>query len=91
MLISRLIQLKIRSIYRTIEALQGYTGALATNEHTFYGLDSAPLWVAVAVYAFFWPGSFIDFDRISQPVEEENELHAMDRQAEGEALAPVTV
>ena len=47
--------------------------------------------MAIAVYAIFWPGSFINFDRISQPVEEENELQAMERQAEGEALAPVTM
>jgi len=55
----------VRCVYRTIEALQGYHGSLATNEHTFYGLDSLPLWIAITVYVIFWPGNYIDFDRLS--------------------------
>ncbi|KAF9514116.1 hypothetical protein BS47DRAFT_1343436 [Hydnum rufescens UP504] len=50
----------IRSVYRTMELSQGYVGPLATNEATFYGLDTLPLWIAVTVYVFFWPGRFID-------------------------------
>jgi hypothetical protein len=51
---------QIRSVYRTAELSQGYVGPLATNEATFYGLDTLPLWIAVTVYVFFWPGRFID-------------------------------
>lgn len=57
--------LQIRSVYRTIEGLQGYDGALATNEHTFYLFDSLPLLIAIGVYALFWPGSYIDSDRLA--------------------------
>lgn len=56
---------QIRSVYRTVELSQGYVGPLATNEATFYGLDTLPLFIAVAVYMFFWPGRFLDPDRIS--------------------------
>jgi len=55
----------IRSVYRTIEGIQGYGEALATNEHTFYLFDSFPLLIAVGVYALFWPGSYIDSDRLA--------------------------
>ncbi|KAI0724209.1 RTA1-domain-containing protein [Cerioporus squamosus] len=49
----------IRCIYRVIELSQGYRGHLATTEAFFYGLDSLPLFVAVAVYTPFWPGRMI--------------------------------
>jgi hypothetical protein len=52
------------------ELSQGYVGPLATNEATFYGLDTLPLWIAVTVYVFFWPGRFID-----------NQAQHLDRQA----------
>jgi len=49
----------IRSIYRTIELSEGYIGHLATTESYFYGLDTLPLFIAIAVYVPFWPGRFI--------------------------------
>ncbi|EJD05847.1 RTA1-like protein [Fomitiporia mediterranea MF3/22] len=49
----------IRSVFRVVELSQGFTGALATDEAAFYGLDTLPLFIAVAVYVPFWPGRFI--------------------------------
>lgn len=49
----------VRSVYRTVELSQGYTGPLATTEGFFYGLDTLPLALAVFVYVPFWPGRFI--------------------------------
>ncbi|KAF8312247.1 RTA1-domain-containing protein [Clavulina sp. PMI_390] len=63
-LILSCIGILIRSVYRTIELSQGYAGPLATNEATFYGLDTLPLFVAVTIYLPFWPGRFIDEDRL---------------------------
>ncbi|KAI0070246.1 RTA1-like protein [Panus rudis PR-1116 ss-1] len=53
------IGILIRSIYRTIELGEGYLGHLATTEAFFYGLDTLPLFIAVAIYVPFWPGRFI--------------------------------
>ncbi|KAJ7904703.1 RTA1-like protein [Mycena olivaceomarginata] len=49
----------IRSIYRVAELSQGYVGKLATTESYFYGLDTLPLFVAISIYVFFWPGRII--------------------------------
>ncbi|KAA1474333.1 RTA1-domain-containing protein [Dentipellis sp. KUC8613] len=49
----------IRSIYRTVEMSQGFSGPLSTTEGYFYGLDTLPLFIAVVVYIPFWPGRFI--------------------------------
>ncbi|KAJ7044526.1 RTA1-domain-containing protein [Mycena alexandri] len=49
----------IRSVYRVAELSQGYNGHLATTEAFFYGLDTLPLFIAISVYVFFWPGRFI--------------------------------
>ncbi|KAH8117366.1 RTA1-like protein [Phellopilus nigrolimitatus] len=49
----------IRSVFRVIELSQGFQGAIATNEGDFYGLDTLPLFIAVAIYVPFWPGRFI--------------------------------
>ncbi|KAL1675573.1 RTA1 like protein-domain-containing protein [Schizophyllum commune] len=48
----------IRSVYRTIELSEGFNGPLATNEALFYGLDTLPLFIAIAVYIPFWPGRY---------------------------------
>ncbi|KDQ64594.1 hypothetical protein JAAARDRAFT_28237 [Jaapia argillacea MUCL 33604] len=53
------IGILIRSVYRTIELSQGFRGYLATTERFFYGLDTLPLFIAVAIYVPFWPGRFI--------------------------------
>ncbi|CAK5275395.1 unnamed protein product [Mycena citricolor] len=49
----------IRSLYRVIELSQGYVGHLATDEALFYALDTLPLFLAIAVYVFVWPGNYI--------------------------------
>ncbi|KIY73997.1 RTA1-domain-containing protein [Cylindrobasidium torrendii FP15055 ss-10] len=66
-LILSCIGILIRSVYRTIELGQGFHGHLATTEAYFYGLDTLPLFIAIAVYVPFWPGRFI-------PAEEEAEV-----------------
>jgi hypothetical protein len=51
--------MQIRSVYRTIELSQGFGGHLATVEAFFYGLDTLPLFLAIAIYIPFWPGRFL--------------------------------
>lgn len=46
----------IRSIYRTIELLQGWKGYLITTERFFLALDGAMMVLAVAVFNFARPG-----------------------------------
>lgn len=46
----------IRSIYRTIEMLQGWHGYLITTEGYFIGLDGALMIAAVVVFNFVSPG-----------------------------------
>ena len=67
-------------MYRVIELSQGYRGHLATTEAFFYGLDSLPLFIAVAVYTPFWPGRMMptidklaNVDHLDEsPAEERN-------------------
>ncbi|TDL29586.1 RTA1-like protein [Rickenella mellea] len=53
------IGILIRSVYRTIELSQGFKGRIATVEAFFYAFDTFPLFLAILVYVFFWPGWFI--------------------------------
>jgi len=53
------IGILIRSGFRVSELSQGFDGPLTTNEALFYGLDTLPLFIAVALYIPFWPGRFI--------------------------------
>jgi hypothetical protein len=46
----------IRSIYRTIELLQGWSGYLITHESYFIALDGAMMIVSVAVFNVLHPG-----------------------------------
>jgi hypothetical protein len=46
----------VRSIYRTIELSQGWSGYLITHESYFIGLDGAMMIVAVAVFNVLHPG-----------------------------------
>ncbi|KAL2222962.1 RTA1 like protein-domain-containing protein [Thermoascus aurantiacus ATCC 26904] len=46
----------IRSIYRTIELLEGWDGYLITTERYFIALDGAMMILAVAVFNFIHPG-----------------------------------
>ncbi|KZO94796.1 RTA1-domain-containing protein [Calocera viscosa TUFC12733] len=52
----------IRSFYRTIELSEGFTGYLAIHEVYFYALDTYPLYVAITVYLFVWPGWILTED-----------------------------
>ncbi|KAG8970773.1 hypothetical protein FRC05_011724 [Tulasnella sp. 425] len=49
----------IRSIYRTIELLGGWNGAIFVNEKLFNALDGMPIFVAMFVLNVFHPGRFI--------------------------------
>ncbi|KAI0785862.1 RTA1-like protein [Abortiporus biennis] len=49
----------VRSVYRTIEASQGFGGKFATTESLFYALDTLPLFIAIAIFTPFWPGRYI--------------------------------
>jgi hypothetical protein len=50
-----LFMIFIRSIYRTIELLQGWSGYLITHEGYFIGLDGATMVIAVGVFTFLDP------------------------------------
>ncbi|KAL2014299.1 hypothetical protein VTN00DRAFT_1824 [Thermoascus crustaceus] len=49
----------IRSIYRTIELLQGWDGYLITTERFFIALDGVMMVLAVAIFNFIHPGWFM--------------------------------
>ncbi|KAG8934863.1 hypothetical protein FRC01_014029 [Tulasnella sp. 417] len=49
----------IRSIYRTIELLDGWDGDIFINERLFNSLDGMPIFVAMFVLNVFHPGRFI--------------------------------
>ncbi|KIO22639.1 hypothetical protein M407DRAFT_79016 [Tulasnella calospora MUT 4182] len=49
----------IRSIYRTIELLGGWNGAIFVNESLFNALDGMPIFVAMFALNVFHPGRFI--------------------------------
>ncbi len=57
----------IRSIYRTIELAQGWTGYLITHEGFFLGLDAAIMFVAVAVFLVFDPAVLLPKDPKETP------------------------
>lgn len=46
----------VRSIYRTIELAQGWSGYLITHQSYFIGLDGAMMIIAVGVFNFCHPG-----------------------------------
>ena len=46
----------MRSIYRTIELLQGWTGYLITHEPYFIGLDAVMMLLAVSIFNIIHPG-----------------------------------
>lgn len=48
----------VRSIYRTIELLQGWTGFLITHEVYFVVLDGAMMVLAVGIFNLFHPALF---------------------------------
>ncbi|KAL2868252.1 RTA1 domain-containing protein [Aspergillus lucknowensis] len=58
-MIFSVICIYIRSIYRTIELLEGWSGYLITTERFFYALDGAMMVLAVAVFNILHPGWFL--------------------------------
>lgn len=53
------LMIYIRSIYRTIELLQGWSGYLITHEGYFVGFDACLMLLAVAVFNFIHPIWFL--------------------------------
>ncbi|KIJ16373.1 hypothetical protein PAXINDRAFT_75421 [Paxillus involutus ATCC 200175] len=49
----------VRSGYRVAELSQTFHGSLSSTESYFYGLDTLPLFIAIAIYVPLWPGRFI--------------------------------
>ncbi|KAH7011082.1 RTA1 like protein-domain-containing protein [Ilyonectria destructans] len=70
-----LFMIFVRSIYRTIELLQGWDGYLITHEGYFIGLDASTMTIAVAVFNFLDPVWLLwGQDDKLKLVGEENEL-----------------
>ncbi|RKL18161.1 hypothetical protein BFJ72_g15247 [Fusarium proliferatum] len=74
-----LFMIFIRSIYRTIELLQGWEGYLITHEGYFIGLDGATMVVAVCIFNFLDPVFLLwgQDDKLT-PAFEQNELRERD-------------
>lgn len=53
------LMIYMRSIYRTIELLQGWSGYLITHQGFFIGLDASLMLLAVCVFNFIHPGWFL--------------------------------
>lgn len=74
----------IRSIYRTIELAQGWSGYLITHESYFVGLDGVMMVIAVGVFNIFHPGWLLPADHVfaknqaylESGVSEEHQLHS---------------
>jgi uncharacterized membrane protein YhaH (DUF805 family) len=54
----------IRSIYRTIELVQGWNGFLITHERFFIALDAAMMTIAVIVFNIFDPAVLLNDESI---------------------------
>lgn len=53
------LMIYIRSIYRTVELLQGWSGYLILHENFFIALDASLMLGAVVVFNFIHPGWFL--------------------------------
>ncbi|EED19947.1 RTA1 domain protein, putative [Talaromyces stipitatus ATCC 10500] len=67
-----IVLIYIRSIYRVIELVQGWSGYLITHEAYFIALDGSMMVPAVAIFNFVHPGWFMptrksvdDFEQVS--------------------------
>jgi hypothetical protein len=58
-----IIMIYIRSIYRTIELLQGWNGYLITHEAFFIVLDGSMMVVCVGIFNIVHPGWFLEKPR----------------------------
>lgn len=52
----------VRSIYRTIELFDGWSGPIISNEKLFNGLDGTPIFLAMLTLNVFHPGLLIPLD-----------------------------
>jgi len=68
----------IRSIYRTIELLQGWTGYLITTERYFIVLDGAMMVGAVGVFNIARPG-WATLASKDSDIEGESQVEMTDR------------
>lgn len=66
----------VRSIYRTVELLQGFDGYLITHEEYFVGLNGVLMFLAVTVFNVVHPGWFLPERK------EEGEFEHVDLQEE---------
>jgi hypothetical protein len=84
----------IRSIYRTIELSQGWSGYLITHESYFIALDGAMMIFSVAVFNVLHPGWLLPSGRtISSKTERSSteglEMNRSDDGLEGNRPAPL--
>jgi len=74
------IGITVRSVYRTVELSEGFGGRLGRTESYFYACDTYPLFVAVAVFVFFWPGRFFT-GQADDSIELEEKRNTIDESA----------
>jgi len=67
-----LLAIYVRSIYRTVELLQGWNGYLITHQTYFIVLDSIMVAIAGGIYNIFSPGILLKRGNITTSVELNN-------------------
>ncbi|KAJ5692836.1 RTA1-domain-containing protein [Penicillium macrosclerotiorum] len=72
----------IRSIYRTIELSQGWSGYLITHESYFIGLDGVMMVIAVVVFNIFHPGWLLPSEILSPVPKDETFLELREPEAQ---------
>ena len=60
----------VRSVYRCVELLQGWTGYLITHEEYFIALDGALMVLAVGCFNVCYPGWLLQVDTRQEVVAE---------------------
>lgn len=68
----------VRSIYRTIELLEGWTGYLIMHEWYFIGLDGIPMILAVGVYNLIHPGWWMPLSANGKGIDAHETFRSMD-------------
>ncbi|QRV76303.1 RTA1-like protein [Ceratobasidium sp. AG-Ba] len=68
----------IRSIYRTIELLDGWTGPIITNQLYFNVLDGMPIIVAIYALNLLHPGYLLNRESEGTVVEEKDARKSLD-------------
>jgi hypothetical protein len=62
--------LQIRCIYRVAEFAEGMEGYSFNHEWLFWVFESAPMLIAIGVFCFFHPSTYLGRDGASQKVGE---------------------